>query len=597
MIGSVIQNYRIEELLGEGGMGTVYRAVDTVLGRDVALKVLHPHLLKQGQFLDRFKTEAQVLARLNHPNIAVLYNLVQQGEEFYMAMEYVEGQTLEALMHKHGVLPPALATPIVRQALEGLAHAHRKGVLHRDIKPANLMVTPDGVVKLMDFGIAKIAGGQKMTQVNRVVGTLEYLSPEQLQGQDPSQQSDLYAMGILLYELLTGKVPFQASTDYDLMKSIVQDKPTPIRKLDSTISKSLEASVSKALEKKPSNRYNDAHEFNESLAAISPSQSVNLNLLTRKAPVPATRIVEKNAKNQPLETREQETVTPEKREKSHKIGWLQVAFNKEYRILTICGIIAFFLVVGGILWKPKTPETSDVTSDTTQKVIPTTSQSIATNNPSIEPLTNNPQKEELKNNPISTATTANPMPTTTTKQTKPKDAQPKQKDPQPVEEKPQKKPVDQPIRQNPVENQEPTPTPPTPVTEPPASKKTGRQISVPTGLNLEIVLQENVSTDQLRAAGTRVSFKVKRAVSYNGEVVIAAGATAYGEITDMKGTGFMRKPFFEIRIRSVETIDGHRVALRNATFKEVATSKDGTAEYSSGQSFEVSTAEGFTVKQ
>lgn len=590
MIGSVIQNYRIEELLGEGGMGTVYRAVDTVLGRDVALKVLHPHLLKQGQFLERFKTEAQVLAMLNHPNIAVLYNLVQQGEEFYMAMEYVEGQTLETLMHKQGALPPALATPIIRQALEGLAHAHRKGVLHRDIKPANLMVTPDGVVKLMDFGIAKIAGGQKMTQVNRVVGTLEYLSPEQLQGQDPSQQSDLYAMGVLLYELLTGKVPFQASTDYDLMKSIVQDKPTPIRKLDSTLSKNLEISVAKALEKKPSNRYTNAYEFNQSLAEISPSQSVNLNLLTRKAPVPATRIVEQNTKSQPLETREQDTVTPEKRGKSPKVAWLQVVFSKEYRILTICGIIAFFLVVGGVLWKPKIPQTSEITTDTTQKVIPTTNQPIADNHPVID----TPQKEELKNNPISTATTANPMPTT--KQTKPKDTQTKQKDPQPVEEKPQKKPVDQPVRQNPIEVKEPTPTPPPPVQET-SPKKTGRQISVPTGLNLEIVLQENVSTDQLRAAGTRVSFKVKRAVSYNGEVVIAAGATAYGEITDMKGTGFMRKPFFEIRIRSVETIDGHRVALKNATFKEVAPSKDGTAEYGSGQSFEVSTAEGFTVKQ
>ncbi|MFN8355048.1 MAG: serine/threonine-protein kinase [Spirosomataceae bacterium] len=597
MIGSIIHNYRIEELLGEGGMGTVYRAVDTVLGRDVALKMLHPHLLKQAQFLERFKTEAQVLARLNHPNIAILYNFVQQGEAFYMAMEYVEGQTLEGVMHQYGALPPAVAAPIVRQALEGLAHAHRKGVLHRDIKPANLMLTPDGVVKIMDFGIAKIAGGQKMTQVNRVVGTLEYLSPEQLQGQDPSPQSDLYAMGVLLYELLTGKVPFQASTDYDLMKSIVQDKPAPIRKLDSTLPKSLEAAVAKALEKKPSNRYPDAHSFSEALAAVSSTQTINLNLLNRKPPTPATKVVGHSSKNQALETRVQDAMPTQEQGIVSKTPWWQLAFSKEYRILTGCGILALVLVLAGLLWKPSPTPPQDTTDTTIIGVVPTTTVVVPkdsgnNNSENLPPVINTPN-QSTKNEPDPKPVNPTPTTSTTTKSPKAKEQQ------RPVEEKPKPKENDRPPKPDPVVVTEPPVTQKvntTPDNTSSSTKKTGKMLSVPTGLEVEIILQESVSTDQLRASGTRLSFKVKRAVSYNGEVVILAGATAYGEITDMKGAGFMRKPFFEIRIRSVETVDGQRISLRNATFKEVASSKDGTASYSAGQSFEVNTAEGFTLK-
>jgi serine/threonine protein kinase len=177
MLGRIIHTYRIEELLGEGGMGTVYRAVDTVLGRDVAIKALHPALLRQSAFLERFRSEARVLARLNHPNIAVLHNFIEAGDDLFMVMEYVEGLTLEALLRRRGKLRPEEAVPLIRQALEGLQHAHRRGILHRDLKPANLMLTPEGLVKVMDFGIAKVAGAQRLTQANHLVGTLEYLAP------------------------------------------------------------------------------------------------------------------------------------------------------------------------------------------------------------------------------------------------------------------------------------------------------------------------------------------------------------------------------------------------------------------------------------
>ncbi|RYD89268.1 MAG: serine/threonine protein kinase, partial [Sphingobacteriales bacterium] len=206
--GRLIQHYRIESLLGEGGMGTVYQATDTLLQRLVAVKMLHPHLVSQTSFMERFRNEALILARLNHPNIAVVYNFLQDNADYFMAMEYVEGDSLEALIRKAGALSPAVAAEVVRQGLEGMAHAHRKGVLHRDIKPANLMLTPEGTIKLMDFGIARVSGEQRLTQANRLVGTLEYMAPELIEGQEPSPASDLYAMGVLLYELLSGKLPF-----------------------------------------------------------------------------------------------------------------------------------------------------------------------------------------------------------------------------------------------------------------------------------------------------------------------------------------------------------------------------------------------------
>jgi len=167
-------------------MGTVYKATDTVLGREVALKMLHTPLINQAQFLERFRKEARILAQLLHPNIAVIYNFIEQNNSHYMVMEYVEGKNLDSLLRQQRVLSYQVVVPVFIQALEGLHHAHKKGIFHRDIKPSNLILTPDGTVKLMDFGIAKMAGEQRMTQVNRVVGTVEFMAPELIQANYPS---------------------------------------------------------------------------------------------------------------------------------------------------------------------------------------------------------------------------------------------------------------------------------------------------------------------------------------------------------------------------------------------------------------------------
>jgi serine/threonine-protein kinase len=278
MIGQHIQNYTITSHLGEGGMGSVYRASDTMLGRDVALKMLHATLTSQPQFLERFKKEARVLAQLLHPNIAVIYNFIGQHNNHFMVMEYVEGNNLDTLLRKHKQLSYKTIVPVFLQALEGLHHAHKKGIFHRDIKPSNLILTPEGMVKLMDFGIAKIAGEQRMTQVNRVVGTIEFMAPELIEGKDPSIASDIYATGVTMYELLTGKLPFENNTDYTLMQEILKKKPVSVEKLNTAVPKALSDIVMKALEKNPENRFKDAKTFQHALAVAFPMlRDIDLN--------------------------------------------------------------------------------------------------------------------------------------------------------------------------------------------------------------------------------------------------------------------------------------------------------------------------------
>ncbi|MEZ4900904.1 MAG: serine/threonine-protein kinase [Spirosomataceae bacterium] len=304
MIGRIIQNYRIEELLGEGGMGTVYRATDTLLQRSVAIKMLHPHLLRDATFMERFKNEAVLSAQLNHPNVAVLYNLLSDRSDNLMVMEYVNGTTLDALVKKHGSLTVENAVKMVMQALDGLHHAHRKGILHRDIKPANLMLTQEGDVKLMDFGIARLVGSQRLTRADRVVGTLEYMAPELLDRIEPSVQSDLYAMGVLLYELLSGKMPFEATTDSTLINQILTKPPIALKSRISDLPKPLEAVLDKLFQKKPEKRYSTALELKQALAAIVPATPINTQLFgTKKSVIPLTKLAEPATKNQSLARR------------------------------------------------------------------------------------------------------------------------------------------------------------------------------------------------------------------------------------------------------------------------------------------------------
>jgi len=217
MTGHTIGTYEVEGLLGEGGIGQVYAAQDTVLGRKVAIKMLRPELSSDRNFVERFYVEAKSLGNLNHTNITTIYALHTEGAEAYMVMELVHGYTLEALLQRVQRLTLRDSLAILAQAVAGMRYAHRRGVIHRDLKPANLMVTDDGLVKIMDFGIARVRGSEHLTRVGEFCGTFVYASPEQIRGEEVDERSDLYSLAIVLYRMLAGVPPFTSENEYALM--------------------------------------------------------------------------------------------------------------------------------------------------------------------------------------------------------------------------------------------------------------------------------------------------------------------------------------------------------------------------------------------
>jgi serine/threonine protein kinase len=262
-----IGQYQIGELLGEGGLGRVHAAYDVVLGREVAIKSLRPEFLNDAAFVARFRSEATNLARLNHPNITTVHALLEQGRSLYIVMERVRGQTLETLLRqsKSG-LGFSRSLVIFAQAADGLAYAHSMGVIHRDIKPANIMIVPSsGLVKIMDFGIARMRGSQHQTREGSIIGTLAYMAPEQLRGEPASERSDLYSLAIVLYEMLTGSPPFVAATDYELMQAHINAKPRRLSSLMPDADSRVDSALQRALAKKPEHRFASVPEFRDFL--------------------------------------------------------------------------------------------------------------------------------------------------------------------------------------------------------------------------------------------------------------------------------------------------------------------------------------------
>ncbi|HEX8564045.1 MAG TPA: protein kinase [Pyrinomonadaceae bacterium] len=265
MIGQTIGNYKIIRSLGEGGVGRVYQGVDTMLDREVAIKVLRPELARQTSIVERFRSEAVLLAKLNHPNIATLYSLLRQGDELFMVLEFIRGETLEQLLHRRGALPEDDAIPIFCQALDGINHAHELGIVHRDVKPGNMILTANGILKVLDFGIARLLGTSRKTKSGNIIGTLEYMSPEQVRGLETDARSDIYGLGIMLYEILTGRLPFESENEFLLMKAQTEEMPALPRSINPNISETVETAIMKALAKNPDERFQSAGEFLDSL--------------------------------------------------------------------------------------------------------------------------------------------------------------------------------------------------------------------------------------------------------------------------------------------------------------------------------------------
>jgi serine/threonine protein kinase len=265
VIGQQIGEFRIIEKLGEGGMGVVYKAIDVRLDRPVAIKMLTANLADNPELVQRFQAEARAQANLNHTNLATLYAfLVDQGHA-HMVMEFVEGENFDQIIRRNGPMSTRDAVPWFKQALLGIGAAHRMGIIHRDIKPSNLMLNRQGIVKVMDFGIAKAVGSRGMTRTGMHLGTLAYMSPEQVQNRTVDVRSDIYALGITLYEMLSGHVPFESESDFQTMQDHVNTPPPPLARYYAYAPRAFENVVAKALAKIPDDRFQTVEEFGVAL--------------------------------------------------------------------------------------------------------------------------------------------------------------------------------------------------------------------------------------------------------------------------------------------------------------------------------------------
>lgn len=543
MIGERIHSYEINAHLGQGGMGNVYRATDTMLGREVALKMLHPQLTVQTQFLERFKKEARVLAQLLHPNIAVIYNFIEQGGNHFMVMEYVEGTSLDELLKKYHSLPAEFVVPVFIQALEGLQHAHRKNIFHRDIKPSNLMITSDGTLKLMDFGIAKVAGEQKMTQVNKIVGTIEFMAPELIEGKDASVASDIYSMGATLYELVSGKLPFESDTDFNLMQAILKKKAIAPDKLNDLVPKKLSDIILKAMDKNPAGRYPDARSFQQALIAAFPAyREININSLNtasqgtyaRQHSGLATRPNQHMASGSAMETRVEFMG-------GNQATWKEKAsaiFSNRRNKIIAAALFLFLLVAVVFLTRTggeKKINDSSVQDDVVklpEKQIDNGGNTQETSGPVI---VNEIPREEI----------VSPVPVVPEQPAK-EDIKPvRTKDEQPVKKKNTE--TAKPVEKELSEKEKQTPG---------QDEKKDVYISS-SGVEVSLVLRSSPDLNQKQKQAQRVSFTVSRPVVYNGVTIIRSGAVATGSLT-------IGRVLTDIEISNVEAANGRQIPLKSA---------------------------------
>lgn len=268
MIGHVFaQRYQLEEFVGKGGMALVFRATDMRTGHDVAVKILRPEFNNDQEFLDRFQREALAASKMSHHNIVNLLDVGNEDNYHYLVLEYMRGRTLKAVISDKGKLPESIAAQIAIRILSALQHAHSNGIIHRDIKPGNVLVNAEGHIKVADFGIARVAGSNTLSKNDSVIGSAHYFSPEQARGEDVTVASDIYSVGVVMYEMLTGRVPFDGDTPVAVALQHISALPQPLTALESSISPAMERVVLTALSKDPKNRYRSASDMARAIRA------------------------------------------------------------------------------------------------------------------------------------------------------------------------------------------------------------------------------------------------------------------------------------------------------------------------------------------
>lgn len=296
--GAIIQNYKVISLIGEGGMGAVYECEDQALGRTVAIKELNNILTTDQSFVQRFRQEAQLQAKLVHPGIISLHTFFEESGQYYMVMEYAEGRTIKDLIRKVGPIKEERAIFILKQILQALAYAHSRNIIHRDIKPANIIINRDDEVKILDFGIARMMGERGLTQTGQQLGTVTYMSPEQVKAlKDIDGRSDIYSTGVTFFEMLSGRLPYDTKTDsdYDIMNQIVQSALPDPRSYYPHISEHAVMILNKMLEKDRDQRFSSA---NQVLQALLPATVEEIGQARQRVPETLNRHLEQAGQRQ-----------------------------------------------------------------------------------------------------------------------------------------------------------------------------------------------------------------------------------------------------------------------------------------------------------
>ena len=361
--------YEIIKTIGEGGMANVYLAEDTILERKVAIKVLRGDLSNDEKFIRRFKREALSVSNLSHPNIVEVYDVGEEDGNYYIVMEYIEGKTLKQLLQKRGALTLTEVIDIMSQLTDGLAHAHEAYIIHRDIKPQNIMIEDNGRIKITDFGIAMALNSTQLTQTNSVMGSVHYLPPEQANGKGSTVKSDIYSLGILMYELLTGSVPFKGDTAVEIALKHMKEKMPSVRKQNPTIPQSVENIILKATAKNPKNRYDSVREmYNDLQTALERDNEKRLvyeypenDLEETKVIAPILKEPKKSVVDKPLEKEEKEnnddSILNEKDEKNK----LPIILAGVLLVILIALALVYLLISNHDVKEVKVPDVAGLT--------------------------------------------------------------------------------------------------------------------------------------------------------------------------------------------------------------------------------------------
>ena len=362
------ERYEIIKTIGEGGMANVYLANDTILDRKVAIKVLRGDLSNDEKFIRRFKREALSVSNLSHPNIVEVYDVGEEDGNYYIVMEYIDGKTLKQLLQKRGALTLTEVIDIMSQLTDGLSHAHEAYIIHRDIKPQNIMIEDNGLVKITDFGIAMAINSTQLTQTNSVMGSVHYLPPEQANGKGSTVKSDIYSLGILMYELLTGSVPFKGDNAVEIALKHMKEKIPSIRKQNPTIPQSVENIVLKATAKNPKNRYDTVKEmYNDLQSAMTRENEKRLvyeypeNDLEETKVVPViTKEVKKSMVDKPDDLEERDSSILKESNDKNK---LPIILAGVLLITLIALAVLYLLISNRNVKEVKVPDLSGLTTE------------------------------------------------------------------------------------------------------------------------------------------------------------------------------------------------------------------------------------------